>query len=175
MNDPEALIRRDAKTLLSTWFDVDEEAKVQLRDGNVGFVDLLARPLESSLCDLSLAFEVKNVKYFSDDVAGRWLKQASDYVFSKPCNGWPTVAASFFWRVGIPDHDREPDYTMTRGIVQAAHHFRVGSALISKKGEFELWMGSHRLLRQKLWWNAHAGQWLRGKRQDAGVRRPLSK
>ncbi len=173
MNDPEASLRSRAKLLLAEHCETIEEAPVDLRYGTAGKVDVLARPHELGLHHLSLAFEMKVARCFSDGVAGKWLKQASDYVQARPSNGWPVVAAAFFWRVDMPNEIEWRAAERVLGILHAAAHFRVGSAILGERGGLDLFLGPHHILREGRGWNPRAAEWLLAKRQDAGLRRPI--
>jgi hypothetical protein len=132
--DLEQPIREEVMRRFANSCECRAEARVRdTRHGDLR-VDVLCRPRDAALHDLTVAIEVKVCRIAGDGTIGRWIKQASDYVHAVPIDcDWPPVAAAFMWLIGVQLQESERE--RIAGMVMLAQHFRVGHAHHSIRGE----------------------------------------
>lgn len=180
MADIEATIRTAARHKLEPWFTIHEEVPARLRDGNPGFLDLLAIPRDSRFSAFSFAIEVKARPAMVGAGLAAWIKQTSDYVGSQPAGDMPPVSSGFLWMVGMAEPSNREDEVRLRAMIDVAHQFRVGVIRARAKGGFIFQMGPDELFRSAGWpgdgrpndpWPGRALERLTSRRQSAGVRR----
>jgi hypothetical protein len=177
VSDPERELRREAMVMLEPWFLCQEPAAVKILAGFSGEIDILCRPRLDTLHHFSLAIEIKNTEDANAAVLAPWIKQAADYVYANPENGWPTVAASFLWLVGPKLRDDEYGKTRALAMFQLAQHFRVGHIQKDIKIGLRFTFGpSAEIFRERRGgWTPKARELLAAKRVSAGSRRsPVS-
>lgn len=124
--DPERALRESVVEQLSLWGDAQGEASVSRLNGRAGSVDVLFRPHDERLNDLTLAVELKLPDKEEKLPWAYWIKQAADYVGASPNNGWPPIAASFLWLMGLPEPSDPEKIWTQRGMFRVAAQFRVG-------------------------------------------------
>lgn len=175
--DPERPIREDVMRRLKGMFDCRPEARVRhLLHGDMR-ADVLCRPVDPDLNDLTLVIEVKSYGVAGDREIGHWIKQTADYVRAAPSDiNWPPVAAGFLWLIGMDLKAHERD--RIAGMIQLAQHFRVGCAHSSTCGErLMLTFGpsAHIYHEGRGGWLPRARQLLNASRINAGTKKKLSK
>ena len=174
MNDPEAARRREVIVRMSEFCECAERAPAVRVNEASAEIDVLCRPRDESMSCFTLAIEIKAHTRVGDRELGRWIKQASDYVGATPRNGWPSVAASFVWLVGVDLHPSVEEQLRMDGMLQLAQHFRVGHARETPVGLTLLFGPSKCLYRRKReGWTPRSLEWLGAKRISGGTRKPL--
>lgn len=171
--DREGPIRREVTERLTPWCECMELAHATSIRGGRCEIDVLVRPRDPALHDFSLAFEVKTPRELQDADLGKWLKQAADYVYSIPINGWPRVAASFVWLVGMTKNPAEKECWSMNGMLILAQHFRVGQA--RDDHGLELVFGPSAAVFRRKTWTPRAAELLGATRIYGGTRKPLLK
>jgi len=132
--DNEQPIREEVMRRLAVVCDCRPEARVHHPVHGDMCVDVLCRPFDSALNDLTLAIEVKHYSRAGDREIGHWIKQTADYVRAKPVDvEWPPIAAGFIWLIGVELNTHETE--RIAGMIQLAQHFRVGHAHHSFRGD----------------------------------------
>jgi hypothetical protein len=175
MNDPEVMRRHEAMAHMSEFCDCIEHATATRLNGASAQIDVLCRPHVESLSCFTLAIEVKAHQLVGDRQLGPWLKQASDYVGAIPQNGWPRLAASFVWLVGMTLHPSDQERLRMDGMLQLAQHFRVGRAYETHSGLTLVFGPSADIFLEKRGgWTNKAAQLLGAKRVSGGMRKPPS-
>lgn len=172
MNDPEVWRRREVMELMSPICECAEHAGVTLAGGGRGQIDVLCRPKAPLLTGFSLAIEIKSHSQIGDRELGPWLKQATDYVGAIPENGWPPIAASFVWMLGMQLRPSKDEQLRMAGMLQLAQHFRVGRAY-GTNSEFILVFGPSADIFRRGNWTPKAAELLGAKRVMAGQRKTM--
>ncbi|HEY5302375.1 MAG TPA: hypothetical protein VIJ55_17030 [Acetobacteraceae bacterium] len=175
MNDPERGIRSVVMARLGVPCHCTEHAPIHRLTGELACVDVLCRPRDATLYQMSFAIEVKSHSVIGDRELGPWIKQSADYVGAMPENGWPRVVACFVWLIGL-ELDTNPDERLRMdGMVQLGQHFRVGRAHDNKASRLTLTFGpSADVYRERTGWTPKAPELLNARRISGGMRKTLT-